>query len=360
MVDTATPEALIEQGERLIGSLKVRSLVMATTAWAPRAAWWQRSVLFSLVLLAGTALGAWLAREPVGLYGLHIWAALLLLTALVAYELLAGQAFRILREAVIPHLPPDAIERAIALSDNQPLLRGQAWVSGGVGALTALLLGPALFALTGVFTPFTDLIVFLGSAFTANLIYIPAMVTALCLVVAVDGGQLYPLDPANSQLVRGIEDIGTRIVWTTVAIATVGVVGPLLIPSLGIVSLVLALLVLTGAVAVTGLQFALQQWVFSYIVSARREQTLNELQAKLSALYARQVSLTEAEQEQAELLLRMHDRAVRAPANLVSLPELINFTAPLLVPLLSLIIGSLNLPFLHQGVIGLLLQVFLK
>ena len=39
---------------------------------------------------------------------------------------------------------------------------------------------------------------------------------------------------------------------------------------------------------------------------------------------------------------------------------LFEFASPLLLPLLGLIVGSLNLPFLHQGVVGWLIEAMLK
>jgi len=358
--ETFTTNALVTQAENLLDRLAVRRFVKAVTGWLPRAAWWQRSVLFSLMVLIVTGAGAWLTGEPRYLLGLHVWAATLLLTALVTYDWLANQVVRILREEIAADLPPETIQRAIWVSQHHWVLRRQALLSAGVGGLTTLLLGPVLIAITGQLTPFTYLIVFFGSALTTNLVYIPAIATVFSLLIVTGEARLYPLDPAQSQLVRGLQAIGQRIVWITAILATVGVIGPFLIPGLGLASLAMALLVLTGAVAATGLQFVVQAFALRRLIVARRERTLNELQNELSALYERRATLGVEEHALLESLLAMRDQALQAHPSATGLADVFNFVSPLLLPLLGIVVGSLNLPFVNKDLLGFLVNVFLK
>lgn len=353
-------DVLVTEVEQILDRLVVRRLVRAVTGWLPRAAWWLRSFLFSLLVLALVGTGAWLTGEPLYLLWMHVWAAALLLTALIAYEWLAHQVIQILREEIASDLPPETLHRAIRVSQGNLMLRGQALVSAGVGGLTVLLLGPVLIAITGRFTPFTYFIVFFGSALTTNLIYIPAMATVFSLLVMTGEARLYPLDPAQSRVVRGLEAIGQRIVWMTAILATVGVIGPFLIPKLGAASLAIAGLVLTGAVMATGLQFVVQAFVLRRIVVARRDQTLNELQNELSALYERRATLSAEEHAQLESLLAMHAQALRSHPSATGFSDVFNFVSPLLLPILGLVVGSLNLPFIDHGALGFLVDVFLK
>jgi hypothetical protein len=360
MLDVPFSEVILTEVEQTLNRLAVRRLVYAVTRWLPGAAWWLRSLAFSLLLLVLVGSGAWRTGEPPYLLWLHIWAAALLLTALIAYDWLANQIMQFLREEIVSELPPEMVQHAIRVSQGNLLLRRQALISAGVGALTALLLGPVLIAITGRLTPFTYFIVFFGSALTTNLIYIPAMATVFSLLIKPDQARLYPLDPAQSRLVRGLEAIGQRIVWITAILATVGVIGPFLIPKLGLASLAMAVLVLTGAVLATGLQFVVQAFVLRRIVVSRRERTLNELQNELTVLYERRNSLSSEEHAQLESLLAMHEQTLQSHPSATSFSDVFNFVSPLLLPLLGLVVGSLNLPFLDKGVLGVLVDVFLK
>lgn len=360
MLDAPFSKVILTEVEQVLDRLAVRRLVYAATRWLPGAAWWLRSLVFSLLVLVLVGSGAWLTGEPHYLLWLHIWAAALLFTALVAYDWLANQIMQFLREEIVSELPPEMVQHAIRVSQGNILMRGQALLSAGVGGLTALLLGPVLIAITGQLTPFTYFIVFFGSALTTNLIYIPAMATVFSLLINPDQVRLYPLDPAQSRLVRGLEAIGQRIVWITAILATVGVIGPFLIPKLGVASLAMAVLVLTGAVLATGLQFVVQAFVLRRIVVARRERTLNELQNELSGLYERRTALSNQEHAQLESLLAMHAQTLQSHPSATGLSDVFNFVSPLLLPLLGLVVGSLNLPFIDNGVLGFLVNVFLK
>jgi hypothetical protein len=70
--------------------------------------------------------------------------------------------------------------------------------------------------------------------------------------------------------------------------------------------------------------------------------------------------LSSEEHAQLESLLAMHEQTLQSHPSATSFSDVFNFVSPLLLPLLGLVVGSLNLPFLDKGVLGVLVDVFLK
>lgn len=343
--------------ERAVIGLSVRRLVEAVTFFMRRARWGWRAFVFCGLML-GISVGAGEATgEAPALAGVMAWAAALLLVALLVYERLGRRVVETLRNDIGPGLTDEVTRRAAEVAARSPILRWQTAISAGIGGLTALLLGPALVGTFGR-APATLAVVIVGSALTTNYVYVPAMVSVLALLLAGEAVPVFPLDPLLSQMVRGMERIGREIVWTTAALATVGVVGPLLIPGLGIVGLVLALLVFCGAVLATGLQYVVQVIAINRLVGDRRDTTLNTLQRELDAYYERRGSLETADAARASVLLAMHEQAGQARENALSFSEAVGFLSPLVVPLIGLLVGSLNLPWLNEGLIGALIEAF--
>lgn len=326
--------------ERALEDLWSRRVVRALVpvAWLPFPV---RSMLFTVALSLAFVLGALASGEPRMLVGLHAWAAALLGASLLLYDWLGRRVLTAFRVGVAPSLRPEALDAARRLLTTSPVLRWQAAISVGVGVLTAALLLPVLYLVTGRLVPFTAAVVAIGSSVTTNLIYVPGMATVMTFL-ARDAEDLPPLAPQHGRLVRALQRTGHWIVLVTAAFATVGVLAPLVVPGLGAVGPVLAALVVFGAVSSTGVQFALQQVVLAALVNARRDRTLDELQAQIAPLYARRDALTGDERETLMALVNLHDRVAQAPDFLVSMQALLAFARPLVVPLASAVAVNLH------------------
>ncbi len=325
--------------ERALDMLWARRVVRLLTP-IKGLSWTVRATLCTALLFAVFLGGALATGEPRTLLGLHAWAATLLGASLLLYDWLAGRVLSAFRDSVLPSLPSDTVHRARALLLESPVLRWQGALSVGVGVLTALLLMPVLYAATGRVVPFAAGIVAVGSSLTTSLVYVPAMATVMAFL-ARDADDLPPLAPQHARLVRTVQRTGHWIVLVTAGVATVGVLAPLVLPGLGLVGPVLAVLVLLGAVSSTGMQFGLQQVVLAALVNARRDRTLDELQARVARLYGRLDELTTDERDELLALVNLHDRVAQVPDLLVSLRSLLEFARPLVVPLASAVLVHL-------------------
>ncbi len=338
--DAAVADDLSRDLERALDGLWARRVVRALT---PRREmpWALRAALCSLLLGGLSVAGALALGEPLSLLGLHAWAVALLFTALVLYDLLARWVVAAFREAVIPALSAASLARARALLDASPALRWQAALSAGVGLVTVALFTAALAMVTGRLAPFAAAQVAVGSALTTNLVYVPGAATVMALL-ARDTDAVAPVAPQHSPLVRALARAGHWTVMVTAALSTVGVLAPLVLPGLGLLGPVLAALVLCGAVASTGAQFVVQQVVIAAVVNARRDRTLDELQARVAALWPRLAELSPAERDELMQLSSLHDRVAQAPDLFGSLRALLEFARPLVVPLASAVLVNLH------------------
>jgi hypothetical protein len=117
--------------------------------------------------------------------------------------------------------------------------------------------------------------------------------------------------------------------------------------------------VVTGVVlfAVVGGLFALQQTRLSQLIANRRARTLSELQAELKAFYDQRGNLDDAAQKRFDYLLALHDRVAQTSDLAIDFGGTLRFFSPMLLPLLSLLLSNINLPFLTQDIRDLLQQV---
>lgn len=334
----ATPLATeLAQTLDALWAMRVVRAVVPFTRWA----WPVRALVFTTLLTVVCAGGALVTREPIALLGLHLWAAALLVAALVLYPWLGGEVVVAFRDSVESSLPSSARAFARTTLARSPLLRWQALLSIGVGVLTAALLLPVLLISTGRVAPFTTLAVAIGSSLTTNLVYIPGAATVMTWL-AREAEDLPALIPQHGRVVRAVQRTGHRIVLVTAGFASVGVLAPLGVPGLGAVGPALAALVLLGAVTTTAGQFVIQQAVLAELVSARRDRTLDELQSRINELYTRRDSLTSAERDELAATLSFHDRAANAPDVFASMQALLAFARPLVVPLVGAVFASLH------------------
>lgn len=324
---------------RTLDALWAKRVVRAAVPFA-RWPWAARAVAFTTMLTAACVGGALATQEPLALLGLHLWAAALLVTALLLYPWLGAEVVTAFRDAVAPSLPPAAQDFARRTLARSPVLRWQGALSVAVGVLTAALLLPVLLLSTGRVAPFTTLAVAVGSSLTTNLVYIPGAATVMTWL-AREAEDLPALVPQHGRVVRAVQRTGHRIVLVTAGFASVGVLAPLVVPGLGAVGPALAALVLMGAVTTTAGQFVIQQVVLAELVSSRRDRTLDELQARINALYARRDALTPAERDELSATLGYHDRAAQAPDVFASMQALLAFARPLVVPLVGAVLASL-------------------
>jgi hypothetical protein len=336
------PGQLAPGVERLFDDLLVNRL--ARLIWSLRGSpWWVSRVALALAFLILSLAGWRLAGEPPVTLGVNLWAASLLLAALLIYCVLGYHVVRQVETFIAPEVPPEIEADIGGRQRSSALLRWQAALSGGVGALTVLLLAPVLWTVTQRPTPATWAAVFLGSALTVNLIYIPASVSVLSLWLSRDERlRLFPLDPGRSGIVQGLMAVGRAIVRATALLATVGVVGPFLIPGIGAASLVLALLVFTGAVSATGLQYVIQRYAIHRMVARQRRRTESELQTELTRLYERRLELSEVEAGRLSELLAIYAQVAAAEDRVFTVGKALDFASPLLLPMIGLLLGGAN------------------
>ncbi len=348
---------LAEELARTLDGLFGRRLVLAATA--ARLPWALRATLFAggllaLTLLVGAGLG-----EPRALREIDLWAGLLLLVTLIAYEGLAREVKRIAGAAIVPALAPEAVARARTFSATSFLLTRQAVVCLGVGVLTVAPLAPALRLFVGHLGLATLGLVAVGSAVVTSLVYIPASVSLLSLLSTAGRVELFPLDPNRSPLVMGLRRLGQQTVVVTAAMATVGALGPLLLPGLGPVAYVLAAMVLCGAVAASVAQFFVQQYALGALLRRARSESLDALQREITPLFARRTALSEQERGALESLLLLYDRVVNISTKVFTPREALRFAGPMLVPTVTMILTSLHIELPTHGPVGMIVNQLL-
>ena len=351
---------LAEELARTLDGLFGRRLVLAATAVLARLPWALRALvctagLVALTLLAGAALA-----EPRPLREIDLWAGLLLLVTLIAYEGLLRQVKRVAGAAIIPSLSPEAVARARAFAARSFLLNRQAAVCLGLGLLTAAPLVPALRFFVGHPGPATLAFIALGSAVVTSQVYIPASVSLLSLVSTVGRVELFPLDPNHAPLVVGLRRLGQQTVVVTAAMATVGALGPLLLPGLGPVAYVLSAMVLCGAVAASAAQFFVQQYALGTLLARARNESISALQHEIAPLFARRTALSEDERGTLESLLQLYDRVGNISTRVFTPHQALRFAGPLLIPTVTMVLTSLHIELPKQGPLGLILHQLLR
>ncbi len=352
----ALAEALSQTLDGLLG----RRIVLFATALLGRLPWALRVMAFSWGLVAIALIAGALGGEPRALREVDVWGGLLLAVTLIAYQGLAVDVKNLAGSAIIPALSATAVARAQAWSARSFVLRRQGLVCGGVALLTALPLVPALHVFVGHFGLVTVAFLCFGSAVVTSHIYIPASVSLLSLLSTAGRVELFPLDPNQSPMIRGLRRLGQRTVVVTAAMATVGALGPLLLPGLGAAAYVLAAMVLFGGVLASVAQFFVQQYAIGALIGRARGEAVSALQRELTPLFERRLALTEEERSQMELLLGLYDRVVQIQAKGFTLWEAARFAGPLLVPMVTLILSSLHIEIPDKGLVGVLLHKLLS
>ena len=358
----ADPESVLlaEELSRTLDGLFGRRIVLGATWALQRLPWALRALVFSGGLVAFTLAAGALLGEPRAFRQIDLWAGLLLLVTLIAYEGLAVDVKRLASAAIIPALSPEAVARARSLGTTNFLLTRQALICGGVGLLTAGMLVPALQIFVGHQGPATLLFLAVGSAIVTSLVYIPTSVSVLSLLSTAGRVELFPLDPNRSLMVAGLRRLGQRTVNVSAAMATVGALGPLLLPGLGPVAYVLSALVLCGAVSASVAQFFVQQYALGAIIARVRNESVGALQREIAPLFARRTQLSEDERGALAALLALYDRVVNISIKVFTVREGLRFASPLLVPVGTLILTSLHIEIPEHGVLGVVLHQLLK
>lgn len=349
-------EALAGRLAQTLGSLSAYRLVQRVAA--PRngvGSWTLRAVGFTLALTATCALGAVLTHEPRISLALQLWAAVLLLTVLIAFDRLARSLLEILRSDVLPGLPAAMLQSADERLRTTRLLRLEPVASASIGALTVLLLAPGLYLLEGIVAPFTYAVVLVGSAVMVSMIYIPATVTAALLHFTSQPLPLPPVRPEEAPLVEAWTRITYRVTWVAALVATIGVLGPYLVLGVGPAATVVAVLVFAGATTAVLALIVMQQIRIRMLLSDHRETILRQIQAELTDYYARRHELNEAEVARVELLTRFQElaRPSEGPGRFIG--ALIRHLAPMAIPLVSLLANTIDLPFIDDEMMVFLL-----
>jgi len=351
---------LNEELGRTLDGLFARRVVLGATPFLSRFPWPLRAVCFSGGLFALTLAAGTLLSEPRVLRQIDLWAGLLLLVCLLAYERLAVDIKRVVASSVAPTLSSGALAQARTWSTTHVLLTHQAAICSGIGLLTAACVAIALQWVFGRQGPATLLFLAFGSALVTSLIYIPASVSVLSLVSAAGHADVFPLDPARSRLVAGLRRLGQGTVVASAAMGTVGALGPLLLPGLGAVAYVLAALVLCGAISASVAQFFVQQHALGTLIMRARNGALGALQSDIAPLFARRTELSDREQATLTSLLALYDRVVSISAKGFSARETLRFIRPLLIPAVTMILTTLHIQMPTQGIWGQLLRQLLK
>lgn len=356
----ATPpsSALIDELERTYDGLFARRIVFGATAPLQRLPWSLRAAFFSAALVALTLAAGALLDEPRALREIDVWAGLLLLVSLLAYDRLATDVKRMAKIAIFPAFSSTAAEQTRTWSGIKFLLTHQIAVCGAVGLLTAALVAVALQLFFGRQGPATLLFLALGSAIVTSLIYIPASVSLLSLAAVSGRAELFPIDPKRSSLVAGLRRLGQGTVVASAAMGTVGALGPLLLPGLGPVAYVLAALVLCGGVASSVAQFFIQRYALGALIRRSRRESMLALQSEIAPLFARRTELSESEHRTLTSLLALYDRIVSTSSKGFTLRELLRFGRPLLVPAITMALTTLQIQVPAHSLLGMVLRQF--
>ena len=353
-------ELLAEELTQTLDALLGRRLVLFATAPLKSLPWALRATVFAVALVALTVAAGALCSEPATFRAIDVWAGLLLLVTLIAYQWLAEQVKRLAHTTITPELSLDVVKQARAWGATHFLLNRQAAVCMGVGLLTAAPLIPTLRIFAGHQGPATLFLICLGSAMVTNLIYIPASVSVLSLLAANSRIALFPLDPWRTRLVGALSKLGQSTVVVSAATATVGALGPLLLPGLGLIADVLAGLVLLGAVLASLAQYFVQQYALGSLLSRTRIESMAALQAEIAPLFARRLELSQDERGALDQLLALYDRVLAVSIKTFSARGALRFASPLFIPLLTMVLSALHINVPEQSPIWILMRKLLK
>lgn len=377
MSDNDSARRLMANLDEAFDIVAVR-IVNTATGFIPRAPWVVRSLLFSLYVFLFMSVDTLLFRGVLrgqgadlnSLIYLQIWIVVLLLSELIAFDLVRRSVLDIFEKSLVPNFSSGLVERITAFLETFKQGRRRQIVVAGVSGLVVTGLLGELLSLnfrtappgdSGVWLPAGYIGIFVVSAIITNMIHLATLFTSLTMLMSQSEElEPYPLDPKYSPLVRGSAAIARRIVWMTTVTASISVIGPFLLPQsyqlrqLGtdgilarlqtgdyfqpdLLTLVLSLLAFIVAVGAVFLQFAVQQYSLSRFVARRRDHTLAELQADLRALYDRRAELDDQQRKQFDHLLALHDRIKQASGRAFNFGDALRFVSPLLLALLSLI-----------------------
>lgn len=356
MSSAPSSSELSDELARVYDGLFARRIVLGATAPLQRLPFALRAIVFSVVLLgltmaAGALLGEWRALREI-----DVWAGLVLLISLIAYERLASDVKRIAEVAIFPAFSPAATEQTRTFVATNFLLKHQTAICSAVGLFTAALVAVALQIFFGKQGLATLLFMALGSAIVTSLIYIPASVSLLSLASASGRAELFPLDPKRSPLLSGLRRLGQGTVVVSAAMGTVGALGPLLLQGLGPVAYVLAALTLCGGVAGSIAQFFIQQHALGALIRRSRRESMQALQSEIAPLFARRMELSDSEHRKLTSLLALYDRVSGISVKGFSLREMFRFGSPLFVPAVTMALTTLNIQVPAHSFLGVLLR----
>lgn len=365
---TETQKALAAEVEYAFDLLAVR-IIRALTPFLPRRVGLRRrGVALSLIMfvLVNTIDSRVLARQGastqavIDLFTLILWGMGLFIAEIASFDIASGALKNIFRDDIVPALPDDVADEAAEFVHEKMSTGRQVINMLIAGLVVSGVIGWVLYLNFQRLTPATYLAAFFIAALVANTIHLANLFTALTRLFSHnDDIALYPLDARQSPIVRGSTAITRRIVLVTAFTATISIIGPFLLPSVRNsdlpemfrqlfspmwtvreLSFSLSLVAFAGAVGAIIVPFFMQQANLTRMVSRRHTRTLSEIQADLNVLYTRRNQLDEEERARFETLLALHERISAGGGRAFSLRDGIDFLAPLLLPLLSLLGGN--------------------
>lgn len=321
--------------------------------------WVAQSIAFTLLLFGACVAGAIWTGEPATMLALQVWSAVLLLAVLLAFHRLARAIVDTLRDKVFPVLPPAALEEAETRLRTALPLRLEPIVSWGVGVLTVLLAGVGLYLLLGTVGPFAYLNILVGSAMTVSMVFVPATVTAALLHLTSGPVRLPPVRPEASPLVVGWRSITRHVIRVAALVATIGVIGPFLVPGLGFAATVVASLVLAGATSAVLVLIIVQHRRLGALLRDHREANEQELQTEIGEYYERRRELDAAEIARVRALILFQEVVVERSSGQRAVLAFVRQLAPMSVPLIGLVAGSVDIPFIENDTLVFLLLEWL-
>jgi hypothetical protein len=323
--------------------------------------WAAQSIAFTLLLLGVCMAGAVWTGEPATFLALQLWSAVLLLAVLLAFHGLARAIVDTLRDKVFPVLPPAELDDAAARLRTALPLRLEPIVSWGVGVLTILLAGVGLYLLLGTAGPFAYLNILVGSALTVSMVFVPATVTAALLHLTSGPIRLPPVRPEISPLVVGWRSITRHVIRVAALVATIGVIGPFLVPGLGSAATVVASLVLAGATSAVLVLIIVQHRRLGTLLRDHRRAIEKELLTEIGEYYERRHALDAADIARVEALVLFQKLVAERSGRerMGTAVAILRQLAPMSLPLLGLLAGSVDIPFIENDTLVFLILEWL-
>ncbi len=324
-------------------------LLQKMTRAAKPPPFWFNALAFTLLILLVFSLAGLLLGVPLrgvdnatrlklmlaGFLGTAIGSAFLVAAALMHRRLL-----RTLEEAVVGEIEtPADLQDLGAWLRNTFSLKRQFWVS----ALPAVILLPGMNFMLGLATGIRfDLAVYLTAIVAGFQAFTALSITLACLTLPHRLShyrlKLFGADPRSSQVIEDLARTLNSVLLTgsaILALFTLDVV--LFIPSSVVASIILPLPWLL-LIAI----FLSNQSALAKIIQRAKRKTLNEIQAQIEALQAKEAILGEETLKHINQLLDYHQRIRSSRNSAVDIQSGLNLLQSLLLPLIGLLLANIT------------------